>query len=209
MMANASWAFTRRPYRVRRVCSGCSHARWPTQADCRRDGQRRSCIESEDDLLRLLVPSVRKTTIDSDAREAAFLEDANGAGVVARRTGVQRTCRLDPRQKLLQRASGDPLAPVLPADPVRHLALTLEVETRDVTHHSALALDDPVRVVLVASDPCPPCIEGTAVVGIGGGKGRHPNRLTIRPVLEQHIQIPILELAKDNVWRPVPHDRRP
>ncbi|HYZ78516.1 MAG TPA: hypothetical protein VE596_14205, partial [Gaiellaceae bacterium] len=52
--------------------------------------------------------------------------------------------------------------------------------------------------------PCPPCIEGTAVVGIGGGKGRHPNRLTIRPVLEQHIQIPILELAKDNVWRPVP-----
>jgi hypothetical protein len=87
--------------------------------------------------------------------------------------------------------------------------LTLEVETRDVAHHSALGLDDPIRVVLVASDPCPPCIEGTAVVGIGGGKGRHPNRLTIRPVLEQHIQIPILELAKDNLRRPVPHDRRP
>jgi hypothetical protein len=151
---------------------------------------------------------VRETTINSDVREAAFLEDANGAGVVARCTGVQRTCRLDPRQKLLQRASRDPLAPVLPTDPVRHLAVTLEVETRNVTQHSALGLDDPVRVVSVASDPCPPCIERTAVVGIDGGEGRHPNRLTIRQVLEQHIQIPILELAKDKVRRPVPHDRR-
>jgi hypothetical protein len=52
------------------------------------------------------------------------------------------------------------------------------------------------------------CIEGATVVGIGGGEGRHLDRLTIGRVLEQHIQIPILALAKDKVRRPVPHERQ-
>jgi hypothetical protein len=49
---------------------------------------------------------------------------------------------------------------------------------------------------------------GSKVVGIGGRKSRHPDRLAIRPVLEQHIQIPILDLAKYEVRRPVPRENR-
>jgi hypothetical protein len=101
-----------------------------------------------------------------------------------------------------------PRPQVLPADPVRHLALTVEVEARDVTHHSALSLHDLVRRVLIASQPCPACIEGATVVGIRRREGRHPDRLAIRPVLEQHVQIPILDLAKYKVRRPVPHKRQ-
>jgi hypothetical protein len=86
--------------------------------------------------------------------------------------------------------------------------LTVEVEARDVTHHSALSFDDPVRRVAVASQPGPACIEGATVVGVRGREGRHLDRLAIGRVLEQHIQIPILDLAKDQVRRPVPHERQ-
>jgi hypothetical protein len=156
-------------------------------------------VESEDDLVDLLVASVCEATSISHAREAALLEDADGGDVVARRAGVERTGSLDPRQELVQRASRDPLAPVLPSDPVRHLASTVEVEARDVTHHSAPSFHDLVRRLGIASQPCPAFIERATVVRIRRREGRHPDRLAIRPVLEQHVQIPILDLAKYEV----------
>ena len=65
--SDGAFDLSERVHRTRVPTSGDIPERWPTQANCRRDRQRRSCIESEDDLLRLLVPSVRKTTINSDA----------------------------------------------------------------------------------------------------------------------------------------------
>ena len=63
--------------------------------------------------------------------------------LAARRRRADELSRSSPGTRAARESRS--AAPVLPTDPVRHLALIVEVEARDVTHHSALSLHDLVR----------------------------------------------------------------
>jgi hypothetical protein len=93
------------------------------------------------------------------------------------------------------------------ADPIGDLAATLQVEARDVTHDSTVDLDDPVRRRHVAPQPRPPSLEGGSIILIRRSERGHPYRVGIRPVLEQHAEITIFDLAKDKLSRALPHGR--
>jgi hypothetical protein len=85
--------------------------------------------------------------------------------------------------------------------------VTLQVEARNVTHNSTVDLDDPVRRRHVAPDSRPPSIEGGSIILIRRSERGHPYRVGIRPVLEQHAEITIFDLAKDKLSRALPHGR--
>jgi len=70
------------------------------------------------------------------------------------------------------------------ADPIGDLAVTLQVEARDVTHDPTVDLDDPVRRRGVAPQPRPPLLKGGSIIEIRRGERGHPNRVGIRRVLE-------------------------
>ena len=94
--------------------------------------------------------------------------------------------------------------PNLPADPIGDLAVTLQVEARNVTHNSTVDLDDPVRRGGVAPQPRPPSLEGRSIIGLRRSERRHPYSLAIPRVLEQHAEITIFDLAKDKLSRALP-----
>ena len=83
--------------------------------------------------------------------------------------------------------------------------MTLEVEARDVTHDSTVDLDDPVRRRHVAPQSRPPSLEGGSIMLIRRSESGHQYRIAIRPVLEQHVEIAIFDLAKDKLSRALPH----
>jgi hypothetical protein len=76
-----------------------------------------------------------------------------------------------------------------------------------VTHDSTVDLDDPVRRRLVAPQPRPPSFEGGSIILIRRSERGHPYRVGIRPVLEQHAEITIFDLAKDKLSRALPLGR--
>jgi hypothetical protein len=71
-----------------------------------------------------------------------------------------------------------------------------------VTHDSTVDLDDPVRRRHVAPQPRPPSLEGASIILIRRSERGHPYSLAIRPVLEQHAEITIFDLAKDKLSEP-------
>src|SRR6476661_11250517 len=91
------------------------------------------------------------------------------------------------------------------ADPVGDLAVTLQVEARNVTHDSIVDLDDPVRRRDVASQPRPPSLEARSIIGLRRSERGHPYSVAIPRVLEQHAEITIFDLAKDKLCRALPH----
>ena len=72
---------------------------------------------------------------------------------------------------------------------------------------STVDLDDPVRRRPVAPQPRPPLVEGGSIIGIRRSECSHPDGLGIRRVLEQHAEITIFDLAKDELSRALPHGR--
>jgi hypothetical protein len=96
---------------------------------------------------------------------------------------------------------------VFTADPIGDLAVTLQVEARNVTHDSTVDLDDPVRRRAVAPQPRPPLLEGGSIIEIRRRERGHPNRIGIPRVLEQHAEITIFDLAKDKLSGVLPHGR--
>jgi hypothetical protein len=87
------------------------------------------------------------------------------------------------------------------------LAVTLQVEARNVTHNSTVDLDDPVRRRAVAPQPRPPSLEVRSIIGLRRGERGHPYSVAIPRVLEQHAEITIFDLAKDKLSRALPHGR--
>ena len=83
--------------------------------------------------------------------------------------------------------------------------MTLQVEAPDVTHDSTVDLDDPIRGRPVAPQPRPPSVEARSIIGIRRRERGHPDRVGIRRVLEQHVEITIFDLAKDKLSRAHPH----
>ena len=59
----------------------------------------------------------------------------------------------------------------------------------------------------VAPQPRPPSLEGGSIILIRRSERGHPYRVAIRPVLEQHGEITIFDLAKDKLSRALPHGR--
>jgi hypothetical protein len=98
-------------------------------------------------------------------------------------------------------------APVFTADPVGDLALTLQVEARNVTHDPTVELDDPVRRGGVAQEPRPPSLEARSIIGLRRRERGHPYRVAIPRVLEQHVEVTIFDLAKHKLSRALPHGR--
>jgi hypothetical protein len=84
--------------------------------------------------------------------------------------------------------------------------VTLQVETRNVTHDSTVDLDDLVGCRVVAPQPRPPSVETGSIIGIRRSEGGHPDRFAIRPVLEQNAEIPIFDFPKDKLSRALSHD---
>jgi hypothetical protein len=76
-----------------------------------------------------------------------------------------------------------------------------------VTHNSTVDLDDPDRVGHVAPQPRPPSLEGCSIILIRRSECGHPYRVGIRPVLEQHAEIAIFDLAKHKLSRALRHGR--
>jgi hypothetical protein len=93
------------------------------------------------------------------------------------------------------------------ADPIGDLAVTFQVEARDVTHDSTVDLDDPVRRRAVAPQPRPPSLKGGSIIEIRRSERSHPDRFAIRRMLEQHAEITIFDFAKDKLSRAFPHAR--
>jgi hypothetical protein len=77
-----------------------------------------------------------------------------------------------------------------------------------VTHNSTVDLDDPVRGRNVATYPRPPSLKGGSIILIRRSERGHPYRVGIRPVLEQHAEIAIFDLAKDKLTRVLRHGRQ-
>ena len=105
------------------------------------------------------------------------------------------------------RARVDAVAPIFTADPIRDLAVPLQVEARNVTHDPTVDLDDSVRRRAVAPQPRPPLLEGGSIIGIRRSERGHPYSVAIPRVLEQHAEITIFDLAKDKLSRALPHGR--
>ena len=166
----------------------------------------RSCIESEDDLVRLLVAPVSEPAPLAHDQETALRQHTNRRRVVARSASVERAGCLQ-LQELLEGTRRDPTASIFTADPVGDFAVTLQIEARHVTYDSTVELDDPVRRRDVAPQPRPPSLEGGSIILIRRSERGHPYRVGIRPVLEQHAEITIFDLAKDKLSRALPHGR--
>jgi hypothetical protein len=67
--------------------------------------------------------------------------------------------------------------------------------------------NDPVRRRAVAPQPRPPSLEGGSIIGLRRSERSHPDSVAIPRVLEQHAEITIFDLAKDNLSRVLPHGR--
>src|SRR5438094_9111233 len=98
-------------------------------------------------------------------KETAFRQHTNRRGVVARSASVKRTGLLH-LQELLWSARGNAATPIFTAYPVGDLALTLQVEARNVPDDSTVDLDDPVRRRAVAPQPRPPSLEVRSIIGL-------------------------------------------
>ena len=96
-----------------------------------------SWIESEHDLVRFLVAPMSEPASLAHDKEAALRQHPNRRGVVARSASVERTGCLQ-LQELLQGTRGNAATPIFTADPIRDLAVTLQVEARNLTHDSTV-----------------------------------------------------------------------
>ena len=85
--------------------------------------------------------------------------------------------------------------------------MTLQVEARNVTNYSTVISMILFVVDNVAPQPRPPSLEGGSIILIRRSERGHPYRVAIRPVLEQHGEITIFDLAKDKLSRALPHGR--
>jgi hypothetical protein len=59
----------------------------------------------------------------------------------------------------------------------------------------------------VAPQPRPPSLEGGSIILIRRGERGHPYRVAIGPVLEQHIEIAVFDLAQDKLSQALLHGR--
>src|SRR4029450_5711001 len=80
----------------------------------------------------------------------------------------------------LKTPRGHAAPPIFRADPIGDLAVTVQVEARNVTHDSTVDLDDPVRRRAVALQPRPPLLEG--VRSSASGKVNAAIRMASRSV---------------------------
>ena len=113
---------------------------WPLQfTRIWNEGVSFGMFQAEHDLVRFLVAPMGELAPLAHNKKTALRQHTNRRGVVARGTSVKRPACLQ-LQELLEGTRGNAAAPIFTADPIGDLAVTLQVEARDVTHNSTVDL---------------------------------------------------------------------
>ena len=145
--------------------------------------------EHEDELLDAVVGRRRLRLLHAIAPKATLLQDADRAHVVRHDMGVQR-----PDRHLLhqqgERLCRDAAAPPLASDPVAEQLLPVVRPAADVARHHAVRDDGARDQGVVAADLRPVRRE---LILVASGKRRHLDRLRIRLVVEEHLEIPVFD----------------
>ena len=123
------------------------------------------------------------------APEPALLQDADRAHVVPHDVGVQRPDRHLVHEQG-ERPRRDAAAPPLASDPVAEQLLPVLRPAADVARHHAVGHDGAHHQGVVAADLRPVRLE---LILVASGERRHLDRLRIRLVLEEDVEIPVLD----------------
>src|SRR5829696_1714104 len=160
-----------------RTCPGSSVA--PLRN--RTAGRFRRSVQSKHEALLVLA----------DAYEAAFLEHADGAGVLAGDVGHQRPLR-DLFDSRPQRCGRDPFPPVLAADPVADQPAFVALPAHDVPDHRPVRLDRAHVVGRIGADLLP---VREVRLALARRKGGHRDRFGIALVLVEDRDVVVGDFA--------------
>jgi hypothetical protein len=135
-----------------------------------------------------LTPMRRKPAFSSTRREPRLSETARAysgrSAVSARRSVGLRSRRLPPERSVY---------------PVGHLRLIVDSEGRDRSSECSVDIDDSVRDARVGPLARHPVEKRAAIGLILGREGSHSDRLRIRHLLKDRVEIPILERPQRDV----------
>src|SRR6186997_129499 len=187
-------AFSAPSSSARRCCccsAGISTAGTRARSGLRAERPDPASVETQDRFLDLLTATGCEAAVDANALEPSFLQYSKRTDVVRGRSGVHGTfgslCK-----KNLQCCARDAFPPLRSVHPVGHLKLIVDMEGADRSSDCSVDIDDSVRDACVGPQARRPVEKRAAIGLILGCERGHSNRLRIRHLLIDRVEIPVL-----------------
>jgi len=155
-------------------------------------------VQAQHRFLDLLTATGCEVAVDANASEPSFLQYSKLTDVVRGRSRVQWTFG-SLGKKNLKCCARDAFPPLRSVHPVRHLRPIVDSEGRDRSSDCSVDIDDSVRDACIGPQAGHPVEKRAAIGLILGCEGCHSDRLRIRHLLVDGVEIPVLERSQRDV----------